>query len=312
MTEIADLMKHDPREIWAREDSGFTPWLCDEIDRLAEVLGAELEVVERESGVGDFAADIVARDLGQNSVVVIENQLDPTDHGHLGQLVTYAAGKEAKSVVWICREFREEHRKAMDWLNEHCRDVDFFGIVLEVLTIGGSPPAPNFRLVAFPNDWARHSKETSGSTDLSERQKLYRDFFQDLIDRLREQHNFTRARKAQPQNWYSFSAGQTGFKYGISFARGDRLRAELYIDAGDGDENLDALETLKDDSDQIEQRFESDLEWERLEDSRACRVAAYRDGSIMNTELHETYEDWAVEQLLKFENAFSNRLGRVT
>ena len=178
------------------------------------MLGYDLEFVEREAQVGDFSADIVARDTNRDRIVVIENQLQPTDHPHLGQLVTYAAGFEASAVVWISPEFRDEHRQALDWLNHHTdADTEFFGVVLELVQIEDSPVAVNFRLVAFPNTWSRQKKfRIEGSESLSERRLAYQAFFQALIDELRTKHQFTNAKVGQPENWFMFPAGISGMR----------------------------------------------------------------------------------------------------
>ena len=241
-TQLGTLKRLDPRTVWVREAYHFTPWLAEHLSELGEVLGLDLELVERESPVGPFSADLLARDLGRDRIVVIENQIEATDHTHLGQIITYAAGLDAGVVVWLSREFREEHRQALDWLNRtRGTSVDFFGVAIEVLQIDDSKPAVNLKLVAFPNDWSR---ETKTSTEVSEKRLAYQTFFQLLIDDLREKHHFTNARAGQPQNWYTFSSGVRGYVYSFSFAMGGRLRAEVYIDSGDADQNLHAFETL--------------------------------------------------------------------
>lgn len=309
MNALGTLKRLDPRQVWAHEATEFTPWLADQLDMLGDAIGLELELVRRESSVGDFSVDLLARDLGSNQIVVIENQLEVTDHSHLGQLLTYAAGTSAGSVIWICREFREEHRQALDWLNEHCLDIDFFGVVLEVLQINDSAPAPNFRPIAFPNDWTRRSHRVAGSGELSERTLMYQEFFQRLLDQLREEHRFTGARKGQPQSWYSFSSGHTGFKYGFSFARGNEIRAEIYIDTGEADENLMLFDGFFADSDAIAQEFGEPLRWERLDNSRACRIATYHTGSIDDSdEQLEAHLAWAIDRLLRIKHVFGNRL----
>ena len=312
MNELGSLKRLDPRSIWAMEARDFTPWLAENLERLGEALGVELELVEKESPVGSFSADILAKDLGTGRTVVIENQLEPTDHGHLGQLITYAAGLDASVVVWVCRELREEHRQALDWLNRgHGAATDFFGVVVELLQIDDSKPAANFRPVAFPNDWTR--RQVSGpQNELTSKQQRYKQFFQRLIDELRETHRFTNARAGQPQSWYSFSSGVNGFTYGVSFAIGGRVRTELYIDTGDGDQNRTAFDRLKDDSETIHKKIDQPLEWEPLDGKRACRIALYRDGMIDDSdEKLEEYQSWAVKHILRFKEAFGERLLRL-
>jgi hypothetical protein len=305
MTELGRLSRIDPRDIWKNEATDFTPWLERNVERIGEALGLELELREREAAVGEFSVDLVARDLGRDRVVIIENQLEPTDHTHLGQIITYAAGLEAAVVIWISRQFREEHRQALDWLNRvHRGHTEFFGVVLEVLRVDESKPAVNFRLVAFPNEWSR----TPGD-ELSPKREAYQQFFQGLLDELREKHRFTNARAAQPQNWYTFSSGVRGFSWSFSFALGGRLRAELYIDTPDADRNEQILDELLRDREKIEADFGAPLEWERLEEKRACRVASYKSGSIDDSrEKLEEARAWAIDRLLKFKSIFGPRL----
>jgi len=305
MEEIGRLSRIDPRAVWKSEAADFTPWLADNLDYLSEVLGIELELTQREGAAGDFSVDIIARDLGRDRPVIIENQLDPTDHTHLGQIITYAASLDAGVVIWISRQFREEHRQALDWLNRlHEGHTEFFGILVEILRIDESKPAVNFRLVAFPNKWSRTPTEPPG--DVSPKRQAYQQFFQRLLDELREKHKFTNARAAQPQNWYSFSTGVRGFAWAINFALGARVRAELYIDTPDADRNEQILDELMKKREAIEKHFGQPLEWERLEEKRACRVACYRDGNVEDaSEKLEEIQAWAIEKLLVFKRVFT-------
>jgi len=310
MNKLGKLQRVDPRTIWKHEAHDFTPWLVDNIDMLSEVLGIELEVVEREAEVGEFSLDILARDLGRDRKVVIENQLEPTNHSHLGQLITYAAGHEAGVVIWISREFREEHRQALDWLNRgDDATTEYFGIVIELLQVDDSKPAVNFRLVASPNDWSRQAKKSSSSDELSSKRTAYQAFFQALIDELRQKHGFTNAKAGQPQNWYSFSSGTGGFTYGMSFAQSGDLRSEIYIDVGDGPTNKAAFDSLFSDKDALETAFGGPLKWERLDARRGCRIACYTAGSIEDSDdQKELHRKWAIDQLLRFKKVFGPRL----
>jgi len=306
--QLGQLSRVDPREVWKSESGDFTPWLAENLDHLGQVLGLELELTQREAAVGDFSVDIVARDLGRDRVVIIENQLEQTDHTHLGQIITYAAGFEAGVVIWISRQFREEHRQALDWLNRvHEGHTEFFGVVLELLKVDDSKPAISLRLVAFPNQWSRAA--ATPSDEVSPKRTAYQQFFQRLLDELREKHNFTNARAAQPQNWYSFSSGVRGFSWGVSFNLGGRVRSEIYIDTPDADRNEQILDDLMKDRGTIEKDFGEPLEWERLDEKRACRVACYRSGSIEeSSERLEEIGAWAVDRLLRFKRVFGPRL----
>lgn len=310
MNELGNLKRLDPRSIWSKEDHDFTPWLAENLDRLGEALGLDLELQSTEAPVGDFSVDILARDPSRDSLVVIENQLGPTDHDHLGKLLTYASGYDATVVVWVTREFRDEHRQALDWLNQHTDSVThFFGVVVEALQVDDSRPAINFRLVAAPNEWRKQKVGDSATGPASARREAYRSFFQPLVDELREKHRFTNARVAQPQNFYAFASGLSRVYYAASFARGGRCRAEAYLDLLDKDENKRVFDRLANHKQELESQFGGSLTWERLDDSRACRIAVYRSGSIDDKpEELAPMRTWFVENLLQFKRVFGKKI----
>jgi hypothetical protein len=309
-TQLGRLQRVDPRIVWQHEAHDFTPWLAENIVVLGELLGMELEVVDREADVGDFSVDILARDLGRDRIVVIENQLEATDHSHLGQLITYAAGLEASVVIWVSRQFREEHRQALDWLNRgDGATTEYFGVAIELLQVDDSRPAVNLRLVASPNNWSRQSKRNPGLDEVSGRRSSYQEFFQALIDELREKYRFTNAKAGQPQNWYSFASGSRGFTYGMSFAQTGELRTELYIDLGTRERNEAAFDALLAARETVEMDFGEQLRWERLDTRRACRIACYTTGSIDDpAEQQEQHRRWAIERLLRLKKVFGPRL----
>lgn len=153
MLELGRLEQVDLREAWPNEAINFTPWLAENIDHLGDALGLDLEVREQEAAVGPFSLDLLVHDVNGDRPVVIENQLDATDHDHLGKLLTYAAGYDAHVVIWIGKTFREEHRAALDWLNSRTGEsTSFFGVVVEVWRISSSTAAPHFSVVASPNN----------------------------------------------------------------------------------------------------------------------------------------------------------------
>ena len=280
----------------------------------------ELELQAQEAPVGGYSLDILAHDLGSNRPVIVENQLEGTDHDHLGKLLTYASGYDANVVVWLAREFRDEHRQALDWLNQRTdENTEFFGVVVELWKIDNSQPAVNFNLVSTPNEWRKENvsgKKQMGTT-VSDRSERYRTFFQDLIDTLREDYKFTGARKGQPQNWYSFSAGHgQRVKYNASFSvtGGAKARVEVYIDNTDRDWNKRLFDKLSSQMTAIERELGESLEWERLDNRRASRISAVRPGSIDDDqETLEKIQDWMVDCLLKFKKVFTpclNELAR--
>lgn len=309
MVHLGQLERLDLRSVWGHEALDFTPWLADHIEQLGDALGIELELIGKESNVGKFALDLLARDLGTGREVVIENQFSQTDHDHLGKLLTYAAGVDAQTVIWLAEEVREEHRQALDWLNQRTdEDTEFFAVVGEVLRIGESLPAIQFRPVVFPNEWQKARRQAARGKR-SERGEAYRVFFQALIDELREEHQFTGARKAQPQSWYGFASGYSIAEYSASFARGGRARVDLYIDDGDVDENKELFDDLFAQRQEIETAYGARLEWERLDDKQASRVAVYTDGSIEDDPQRlDAVAEWMIAQLLRMRAVFGPRL----
>ena len=313
--ELGTIEKVDIKAVWPAEDVDFTPWLGENLDKLGAELGMDLELVETEAEVGTFKLDVRAHDANTKGEVVIENQFGPTNHSHLGQLLTYASGFNAQAVVWIAESFRDEHKEALDFLNHRTgEDTQFFGVEIETWKIGDSLPAPHFNVVATPNEWRKQGViRTQSSGNTSERGERYRAFFQVLIDILRQEHNFTNARKAQSGNWRYFSAGHAQrVQYGATLASENRARVELYIDNGDKDWNKGLFDQLIEVRTDIESECEEPLEWERLETARASRIAVYTNGSIDDPEerLAEIRE-WMVERLLKFKEVFGPRLAEL-
>ena len=314
MEELAKIEEVDLRKQWPNEADDFTPWLQDNMDLLGDALGIELEVQQREASVGTFSLDLLARDIGNNRPVIIENQLEPTDHSHLGQLLTYAAGYEASAIVWIAKEFRDEHRAALDFLNGRTgEDTEFFGVVVELWKIDSSRPAPHFRIVSAPNDWQKGTK--SQTTQRSERGERYREFFQPLMERLREDSQFTHARTvriAPARNWCSFPTGHgRGLIYSASFYRGGN-RVEVYFDGGDKEWNKQLFEKLEKRKGEIESEIGGEFKWERLDDKIACRISVVRSGSIDdNPEELENIREWMFDRLIDFERVFGPILAEI-
>ena len=309
MLKFSELKRIPLREKWKYEASEFTPWLEENIQKLGDALGMDLEVVDREATFGDFSLDLLAKDLGSSRTVVIENQFKRTDHDHLGKLLTYAAGFDASIVVWISEEVRDEHRQTLEWLNQRTdTETQFFGIVLEVLQIDDSNPALNFKLVVSPNERQKSQKQKT-STTLSPKQEKYRDYFQALINELREKHKFTGAKAGQPQSWSSFSSGIQGISYGAEFAKGHTVRTCIYLYNNEKIRNLFVV--LEKQGAETISNFGSPIEWELREEQQYSRIAVYRDGSIESSDSElEEIREWHIENLLKLKEVFQPEIER--
>ena len=199
--KLATIERVDIRSIWPNEADDFTPWLADNLDQLGDELGMELELVGREAAVGSFKLDILAREASRNAVVAIENQIGSTDHTHLGQLLTYSAGSKADIVIWVTANFRDEHRAAMDWLNERTEDsLEFYGVEIGAVRIAGSSAAPLFRLAAFPNSWSKRA--TTSPQPVSEKGEQYRRYWKPLLQRLNGEDGWG-VKTDNTTNWFS-------------------------------------------------------------------------------------------------------------
>lgn len=176
---------------------------------LGETIGLELDVQSVEKAVGPFSADILCKDTATDQFVLIENQLERTDHKHLGQLMTYEAGLHAVTIVWIADHFTDEHKAAMDWLNDITRDdINFFGLEIEIWRIGESAMAPKFNINSKPNEWGIVDPPPP---ELSEVRKLQQEFwirFKAYMD----SNSFITPRKARPQQWMNMPIGRSEFR----------------------------------------------------------------------------------------------------
>ncbi len=208
-----DTLKQETnlRKAWPNEAKDFTPWLAEHLSYVGDILDMELELVEKESKVGGYSADILAKETNTDNYIVIENQLEDSNHTHLGQLITYAAGKKAKAIVWVVKKARDEHREAIEWLNENTDpQLAFYLLEIELWQIGSSKLAPKFNIVERPNEWAKTIKPTA---DASDTQVLQLEFWQAFNDHAAKT-TFTksfRLRSAKSQNWYDFAVGDSRF-----------------------------------------------------------------------------------------------------
>jgi len=300
--ELGTLVEVPLKELWPGEATHFTPWLSENLVMLGDRLGMELELQQTEANAGDFSADIVATDVATNRRVVIENQYGLSDHRHLGQILTYSSVLGASVVVWIAETVRQEHRSAIDFLNQNLRQgLQLYAVEAKVVRIDNSKPAFRIDIVCAPTE-----VQVPNEAQDSDTREKYRAYYQALLDELRTQHKFTNAKVGQPQNWYTFSSEASKiFKYSASFAHGGKVRAEIYIDTGDKAKNETLFDWLLARQDAIHEKFGSVLTWERLEAKRACRIAIYRDGEIeADTEILAEIRNWVVNQLLRLKQVF--------
>lgn len=314
MNALGRLARVELRDIWLSEAVDFTPWLAREenLALLGEALAIELELEAQEKAVGPFRADILCKDIGTGSWVLIENQLERTDHSHLGQLLTYASGLEAVTIIWIAAKFTEEHRSTLDWLNKITDDsFRFFGLEVELWRIGDSPAAPKFNIVSKPNNWSRsvaHAARAIDEADLSPtrgKQLEYWTAFHAELDRVGGR--ISGNRKPQAQSWMGYSIGRTGFNLGAVMLRPKRqVRAELYI-AGDQAKSMFAA--LQQQAAEIEKELAYALVWEELPARRDSRVSIYLDDADPEDETDWPRQHaWLAAKLNDMHRVLANRV----
>ena len=311
---LGKLAKVDLRDIWSSEATDFTPWLAreDNLSVLADTLGVELELEAQEKAVGPFRADILCKDIATNAWVLIENQLERTDHSHLGQLLTYASGLEAVTIVWIAARFTEEHRSTLDWLNRITDETfRFFGVEVELWRIGDSLAAPRFNVVSKPNNWNKLVSQAAKAIDESELttvKALQVSYWQALGHLLVARGGpLAKERKPQPQSWMAYSIGRTGFSVNASMARPKRqVRAELYMSNPHAKAYFHLLHQHKP---AIEGELGYELEWEELPEGKDTRISiALNDIDPENEADWQRQHDWLVTRLNDFYRVFFNRV----
>jgi len=214
---LGKLEKVDLKTIWENEAYNFTPWLAqkENLELLRDAIGIELELETQEKSVGPFRVDILCKNTSDDIKVLIENQLEKTDHKHLGQLLTYAADLQSVVIVWVASKFTEEHRKALDWLNEITdARFSFFGLEVELWKIGNSPAAPKFNIVSQPNNWSKTVAQAAKNLDnqeTSETKGLQYRYWQNFISYLENSSSKLRPQAPSPKHWLTFSVGRSGF-----------------------------------------------------------------------------------------------------
>lgn len=300
------------RDYFKDEARDFTPWLCkpENLSLLSDTVGMNLEFVGREVPVGPFRADIVAEDDDRR--VVIENQLDVTDHRHLGQLLVYATDRRAHTVVWVARHVSDEYRKVIDWLNGET-STSFWALEIELWRIGDSAVAPKFNVVCEPNELTK-SADAGEPAELTGVKVLQQEFWSGFSEFLDEENSSFNSRKARAQNWYSLSIGTSLAYISLTMlvSKNGRIGCELYL-PGRKQANV-IFEELKKDQVAIQSELDGlgELQWQDLPDKKACRIVIYRSG--VNLEDQEQWPDfygWLLERSERFKATFAPRLQSV-
>ena len=307
LNALGRLTSIPPRDVWPHEALHFTPWLLKNADVLSDLLGMDLALDVAEHPVGGFSLDLMGRDETTGEVVIVENQLEASDHTHLGQILTYAAGTDPTTIVWVAAFFRPEHRAALDWLNARTNEnTRFFGVELGVVRIGQSEPAPLFRLVAEPNDWEKRVRAVTQAEGLSPKQALYLGFWTRWLERLHaERPGWSRATRPPRDSWFTMTAGIPGITYYTSFTK-QGLSSELVFESPDADLNTARFEKLQARQVELDGSYGDVLDWQELQGRKATRVAEYLAGADVTAEEEwDNYQEWLLDRQSRLRQALA-------
>ena len=307
---LSKLKKVDLREEWQHEAADFTNWLAEDenLQLLSEEIGIDISLIQTEASVGKFSVDILAEEENTGRKIVVENQLETTNHDHLGKIITYASGFDAEIVIWIVKDVRDEHKQAVDWLNEHTDDkINIFAIRMELWQIGDSPYAPKFYVVSKPNDWAKAIKKSTTRSDLSDRRLMQLEFWTQFKEYSATHKSTLRLRKAYPQHWYDISIGNSKSHLSLVVdADNGQIRCEFYIP-----DSKPLFKALRENKDAIEGKLAHDLEWMELEGKKASRVRTIRGIDVENNVNWEKCFQWLMETAQEFQSVFAEQMKRM-
>lgn len=300
---VGRLEKVDLRKVWIKEAADFTTWLENNLDILSDHIGFDLSLLERERSAGAFSADIFAE--GPNGdTVVIENQLEKTDHDHLGKLITYLSNLEAKTAIWITSNPRPEHVTAINWLNEISPpDTSFFLVKVEAYKIGDSEPAPLFTTICAPSEEAKQIGEQK--QNLAERHLKRLNFWKQLLEKAKSKTNLHSNVSPSKDNWITAGAGKSGMGWSY-IIKMDKGSVELFIDRGpEKKEETDKIfEKILSDREKIERQFGEPLIWDKVEGRRVCRIKSLCNiGGLKHTDLWDQIQEDLIDRMIRLEKA---------
>jgi len=300
--KLERLKKVDLRSVWKNESSDFTVWLSrkENLDLLGEEIGIDISLIKTEANVGRYNVDILAEEENTGRKIIIENQLENTNHDHLGKIITYAAGYDAEIIIWIVKDARDEHKQAIDWLNRHTdQNVNFFIVKIELWQIGDSPIAPKFQTISKPNDWAK-ALRGSDKTDLTDTKLLQLNFWTRFKEYAEEHKTSLRLRKAYPQHWYDISYGDSRSHISLIIdTQNKAIRCEIYIP-----DSKDIYWNFYRNKDKIEEDLGEKLEWLELPGKKASRIVLTRKADVTNEDEWEQQFKWLLEKAESFKRVF--------
>ena len=294
----------DLRSVWVHEEYDFSQWLAEEenLALLSDSIGIDIMLEELESAVGGFSVDLYASEEGTGRKIIIENQLEDTNHDHLGKIITYASGKDASVVVWIVKRARDEHRQAIEWLNQHTDEqIGFFLVEIELWQIDDSAYAPMFKVVERPNDWAKEIKKVSATSNATQQARLeYWTAFNNYAFANKTFAKEFKQRKPSTDHWMSLSVGTSSC--GLSILRLQQqsqvgVEFNVYSDK-------DLFRMLHGHKQEIEEEIGAELDWRELPEKKVSRILIKRDANLTDEQEWPQQFEWIMNKLVKMKKAF--------
>ena len=296
LKEIANI-----RNVWKHEAQDFTPWLAQEenIAILSDAIGIEIEVEETESSVGSFFVDIVGKEVNGNRKVIIENQLEETDHDHLGKLITYASGKHADIIIWVVKMAREEHRAAIEWLNNNtATNVAFFLCEIKLYQIDNSKPAVKFDVVERPNDWVK----IDGNNTPNAIAKSRLEYWKALQNYLKNNQNFLsrfKIGRLAGEHWQNLYIGNSLCHFSVlNIKKRKEVAIEIYIP-----NSKTLYKQLYDNKTQVETKFGHQLDWQELPNKKASRIIFTKTFNVEDKDDWNTQFEWIAKNAIELLDA---------
>lgn len=307
MMQLGKLEKvKDLRSVWPHEANDFTKWLAKEenLATLGDEIGMDIELKSTEAKTGSFSTDILAVEANTDNKIIIENQLEQTNHDHLGKIITYASGHDAKTIIWIVKNAREEHRQAVDWLNEHTDgDINIFLCRIELWRIGDSAIAPKFQVVSSPNNWSKTIKR-GVEGDVSDTKMLQYQYWTKISEEIDNNYSTFNSRKPLPQHWYNLAIGSSLAKIALSInTQKNEIRSYVAIK-----DNKDLFDYLYNEKDEIESIVGESLIWRRLDNKKSSYIEVSLDFDISVENNWPAAIRWHLDMASKLYDAFSDRI----
>lgn len=306
--KIGKLTEVDVRDLWKHEQYDFSNWLAKEenIKLLDDEIGLTLMDINKEVYIGSYRCDLVAKDETTGQIVIIENQLEATNHDHLGKIITYAAGLDAKTIIWIVKEAREEHKAAIEWLNNNSsEEIGFFLIELHAYKINDSLPAPMFKVVEKPNNFTKTSKQNYSDKELNRSQNERLMFWEEFNTVIVAKGKPFSVRKPTTDHWYDVAIGTSEAHLAINLVnKENKIVLELYIL-----DNKNLFDHIYKDKEKIENTLQMSFSWERLDGKKASRIK--HDVLGLDFSDHSNYPqlmDECIEKILKMRDVFKKYL----